>query len=185
MDKNELKNRSKYLSKLLRHAPDMLDLTLDTNGWTSIDTLLQRWNQKAPAYVLPFDRTMLEQVVADNDKQRFAISEDGTLIRANQGHSVQIDLGYEAQEPPVLLYHGTAQQNLGSIYETGISKGKRHHVHLSLERDTAQRVGGRHGKPVILSVRAGDMHQAGFLFYCSDNGVWLTDHVPAAYIIRP
>lgn len=182
MDKNELKNRSKFISKVLRHNPEMIDIQLDPQGWVNIDILLAKIAQKGPAYLQPLDRSILAEVVAENDKQRFAISEDGTMIRANQGHSVTIDLGYTAQQPPEQLFHGTAEKNITSIQQSGLNKGERHHVHLSADRETASRVGGRHGVPKVLTIKAGEMHAAGFVFYCSENGVWLTEAVPTHFI---
>ena len=128
---------------------------------------------------------MLEQVVAENDKKRFAISEDGERIRANQGHSVDIDLALTASEPPELLYHGTASRFLDSIRATGLHSASRQHVHLSGDEPTATKVGQRHGKPVVLVVRARAMAAAGHLFYFSQNGVWLTERVPVEFINFP
>ena len=127
------------------------------------------------------DKELLE-VVTTNDKQRFSFSEDGHLIRANQGHSIKVELGYKAVEPPEILYHGTALSFLGSIEVKGILKGKRHHVHLSRDIATAIKVGQRHGKVVVLEVKSGKMYEAGHNFYLSKNGVWLTEYVPPDYI---
>lgn len=125
---------------------------------------------------------MLEIVVFNNDKQRFAFSADGLSIRANQGHSVDIDLALEAIEPPHILYHGTATRFLSSIKSHGLLKKNRQHVHLSALKETAIAVGQRHGKPIILTIRAKQMYDDGHQFYLSKNGVWLTDHVPEKYI---
>lgn len=165
---------SKLLSKTLRHAPETLGLTLEEGGWVLVEALLIALEKKGHA----LDRAGLEEVVATNDKQRFALSEDGLRIRANQGHSVEVDLGYTAQLPPDFLYHGTGLQNRASIEAQGILRGKRHHVHLSADKETAIRVGSRHGKPYVFVVQAGRMANAGFVFYRSENGVWLTDFVP-------
>ena len=180
--KIDIKSRSKFLSKVLRHQPELVKIKLDTQGWIPVDELLAKIAKHGPGWLQPFDREILEAVVAENDKKRFAFSDDGLLIRANQGHSITIDLGYEAQEPPEILFHGTAHNNIASIKASGIHKGSRHHVHLSPERETATRVGGRHGTPVVLTIRAREMHLAGHLFYCSDNGVWLTDSIPVEFI---
>jgi len=180
-----LKDRSKFLSLVLRHQPDKIKLQLDPQGWVDVTELLNKLKQHGPGYLQPFDYETLEQVVAENDKKRFAFNADKTMIRASQGHSVDIKLGYDPVQPPELLYHGTAEKSVASILKQGILKGKRHHVHLSLQQATAVSVGGRHGAPVVLTVRAGDMHRAGFEFYCSENGVWLTDTVPSAYILVP
>ncbi|TAE18246.1 MAG: RNA 2'-phosphotransferase [Bacteroidetes bacterium] len=175
------KDLSRFLSLVLRHKPEEIGITLDAQGWVAVDTLLQALNDRKH----PIDRAKLEQIVAENNKKRFAFDETGTLIRANQGHSIEVDLALPASEPPATLYHGTATQNIEAIRKEGLQKQSRQHVHLSTNKDTATQVGGRHGKPVILVVRAGEMHQAGFAFYISENGVWLTDHVPTAYIDFP
>jgi len=173
---------SKTLSYVLRHRPDELGLILDENGYVGVDELINQFN----AYnQIQLTLEKLKQVVANNDKQRFAFSEDGSQIRASQGHSVKTDLGYQAQVPPELLYHGTAAANLPSIRKTGLVKRNRHHVHLSSDMATAKNVGSRHGSPVVLPIKALEMHQDGLLFYQSDNGVWLTDEIPVQYIIFP
>lgn len=182
---SSIKDRSKFLSLVLRHQPDKIKLQLDLQGWVGVTTLLDNLKQYGPGYLQPFDFEMLEQVVAENDKKRFAFNADKTMIRASQGHSVDIKLGYDPVQPPEFLYHGTAKKSVESILKQGILKGKRHHVHLSLQQATAVNVGGRHGAPVVLTVRAGEMQRAGFEFYCSENGVWLTDLVPSAYILVP
>jgi putative RNA 2'-phosphotransferase len=125
----------------------------------------------------------LQNIVASNDKKRFSLSEDGLWIRANQGHSIEVELGYAPTTPPDVLYHGTAERFLTSIKKQGLIKGKRHHVHLSADVDAATKVGGRHGKPVVLKVEAGKMRQDGFVFYLSANKVWLTEHVPIQYLV--
>lgn len=182
LDEQQLKRRSKLLSAVLRHQPELIGLHLDSQGWASVEELLQKINKLGPPFTKSFDLETLKLVVETNDKKRFAFNADQTRIRASQGHSVQVDLGYPPQEPPELLYHGTAGINLESIKDQGITKGKRHHVHLSRDTETALKVGGRHGKPVILKIQAGAMHRAGNAFYCSENGVWLTEFVPAAFI---
>lgn len=182
MTPKALQSRSKYLSKVLRHAPELIHLTLDKQGWVPVESLLSHLNHFGPEWLQPFSRYTLEEIVAGNNKQRFAFSEDGLRIRANQGHSLAIDLQYPPQEPPLTLFHGTARKNLASIEEKGLVKGSRHQVHLSVDKDTAHRVGCRHGSPVVLSVRSGDMWRDGYIFYRSDNGVWLTDAVPASYL---
>jgi putative RNA 2'-phosphotransferase len=169
---------SKFLSYVLRHRPDEIGLQLDAQGWVSVSDLLAA----SVAHGQPITRDELDYVVANNNKRRFAISEDGEQIRASQGHSIEIDLRYEAANPPELLYHGTAKRFLVSIREQGLVKGARHHVHLSTDAETARAVGIRHGKPVVLAVRSGDMARAGITFYFSANGVWLTEHIPPEYI---
>jgi putative RNA 2'-phosphotransferase len=179
--KPHLVKLSKFLSLVLRHEPESIGLRLDEQGWADVEELL-RCCQAGPQ---PMTREELEEVVRTNDKKRFAFSPDGTKIRANQGHSIEVNLALEPREPPELLYHGTAQRHLDSIRQSGIHKGERHHVHLSLDEPTAIKVGQRHGKPVVLTIRAGEMHKKGNVFYCSDNGVWLTEHVPPEFISFP
>lgn len=169
---------SKYLSLVLRHDPAAGGIVLDAEGWASIDDLLRAVTDKK----LTFDRDELLAVVADNDKQRFAVSNDGQRIRASQGHSVQVDLQYAPQIPPETLFHGTAEKAVESIRSQGLTKRQRRHVHLSADRDTAVKVGTRHGSPVVFQISAGQMHREGFKFFLSDNGVWLTDTVPAIYL---
>jgi putative RNA 2'-phosphotransferase len=172
------KNISKFLSYVLRHHPDKLGITLDKNGWTSVNILLEKINAE------PYSLTMteLEEVVATNNKKRFAFNEDKTMIRANQGHSVNIDLALQPKQPPEYLYHGTVEKFVKSIKEKGLIKGTRQHVHLSTDKETASNVGSRRGKPFILTIKSGNMNQEGFSFYQSENGVWLTDKVPAKFI---
>lgn len=174
----ELVSTSQFLSLVLRHQPEVIGLEMDENGWVNVDHLLARMNTAGN----PIARETLEEIVATNDKRRFAFSEDGSLIRASQGHSIEIDLALEPVTPPDVLLHGTAERNVESILREGLHPGQRRHVHLSLDVATATRVGGRHGKPVILKVDARAMAAAGYLFYCSENGVWLTERVPADYV---
>jgi putative RNA 2'-phosphotransferase len=176
-----LRPLSKFLSLVLRHQPQTIGLTLDEAGWVEVDELLRALGRHGH----PTDRAQLEQVVAQSDKQRFALSPDGRRIRANQGHSVPVELGYTPQTPPERLYHGTAARNLPAIQAEGLVRGSRHHVHLSPDVDTAYRVGQRHGAPVVLPILAGDMHRQGYPFYQSDNGVWLTEHVPPQFLLPP
>ena len=172
---------SRFLSKVLRHAPESVGLTLDDGGWAEVDALLAAARNAGVA----LDRETLARVVGENDKQRFAMSEDGLRIRASQGHSVPVALGLDARTPPDVLYHGTADRNVESIRRDGLHAGRRTHVHLSLDEQTAVAVGRRHGIPVVLTVLAGRMHAAGHAFYRSENGVWLTDAVPPAHIRFP
>lgn len=171
---------SKRLSFVLRHRPGSIGLVLDEGGWAGVDELLARLN----AAGAPFDRALLEAVVRTNDKQRFAFSDDGARIRANQGHSVAVELGLTAQTPPKVLYHGTASRFLDSIEAGGLEPRRRHHVHLSPDAETARKVGGRHGRPVVLTVDAERMASDGFVFFLSANGVWLTAAVPPRYLTR-
>jgi putative RNA 2'-phosphotransferase len=178
MQDSRLIKISRYLSKHLRHTPDRLGLTLSPGGWVAVDDLLAACS----AHKFAITRQELESVVASNDKQRFSFDPTGTLIRANQGHSVEIDLQLSAQIPPTILYHGTGRKSVKAILEVGLLKMSRHHVHLSSDVETARKVGMRHGSPVIFAVKAFAMHQAGYLFYCSENGVWLVDAVPTTYL---
>ena len=178
MDEARRKHVSKFLSKHLRHQPEQLGLTLGVGGWVPVDELLQA----CAAHQFPMTRAELDEVVARNDKQRFSFDPTGDLIRANQGHSVEVDLQLEAVTPPEVLYHGTGEQFIEPILREGLRKMSRQHAHLSRDTETARKVGSRHGKPAILQVAAGTMYHDGYIFYCSANGVWLTDHVPAQYL---
>lgn len=178
MDNLRLVKISKYLSKHLRHQPERIGIKLAPGGWVSIDELLAACQKKA----FPINRNELEEVVASNDKKRFSFDETGRLIRANQGHSIEVDLQLEPTTPPEVLYHGTGHGAVEAILQSGLCKMSRHHVHLSAEIATAKIVGARHGRPVIFAVDALIMHQANYRFYCSDNGVWLVDYVPPEYL---
>jgi putative RNA 2'-phosphotransferase len=179
---NEIENKkiSKFLSLILRHQPESIGLKLDENGWADVEEL----RTKSAGKRMFFTLKELDEVVETNNKKRFAFNEDKTMIRANQGHSIDIDLALEAIQPPDFLYHGTAEANISSILEKGIEKRSRQHVHLSADKETATKVGMRHGKPVILTIRTGKMHEDGFPFYRSENGVWLTDFVDTKYISK-
>ena len=178
MNNRRLVKISKYLSYHLRHYPEKIGLQLDAQGWVRVDELLAACKK----YHFALTRDELEQVVKDNDKQRFSFNETGIYIRANQGHSIKIDLNLEPQIPPDKLYHGTAKQFVDSIQKQGLLKMSRHHVHLSSNISTAKKVGQRRGKVVIFAVDTVKMYQAGYQFYCSDNGVWLVDRVPPEYL---
>ena len=170
---------SKFLSLVLRHQPEVIGITLDENGWTDVDFLLEKINASGTLIT----KEILAHVVETNSKKRFAFSEDKKMIRASQGHSVEIELGYDSKQPPEILYHGTVKKVLGIIRKTGLQKRERHHVHLSSDIETAQKVGQRHGhEVVILEVQSGKMYRDGFIFFQSDNGVWLTDNVPVEYL---
>ncbi|HYH80149.1 MAG TPA: RNA 2'-phosphotransferase [Longimicrobium sp.] len=169
---------SKFLSLVLRHDPGKIGLKLDATGWADVGELLAG----AARAGVRLDRETLARVVAANEKQRFALSDDGTRIRANQGHSVEVDLGLEPRTPPEVLYHGTATRFIESIRRSGLHSAGRTHVHLSADEATARSVGQRHGRPVVLTVAAGRMHRDGRPFFRAANGVWLTDEVPPEYI---
>lgn len=176
--RRELVPISKFLSKVLRHRPEILGLELDAAGWASIDALLAAMEERRR----PLAREVLDEIVATNDKQRFAVSDDGRRIRANQGHSRPVDLGLVPVAPPAELFHGTARDLVEHIREVGLRRMNRHHVHLSSDVETARRVGGRGGPPAVLRVRAAEMHAAGHTFFRSENGVWLTERVPAEFL---
>jgi putative RNA 2'-phosphotransferase len=169
---------SKFLSLVLRHQPQYIGIELDAQGWTDAHTLIGKAQKKGIA----LNMDVLKHVVETNAKRRYSFNEEGTKIRANQGHSVEVDLAYKPQVPPAVLYHGTGSQSVNSILTSGLSKMKRHHVHLSSELQTALTVGQRHGKPVVLRIASLEMSKQGYEFFISANGVWLTDHVPAKYI---
>lgn len=172
---------SKFLSLILRHEPELVGLELDEAGWTDVPALLAACQKHGR----PFTREELEEVVATNEKKRFAFSDDGRRIRASQGHSVEVDLGYEPQQPPAKLLHGTPSRFLESIRSSGLRKGERHHVHLSTDELTAHKVGQRRGDSVLLTIDAAAMAAHGHQFFVSANGVWLTDHVPVEFIAFP
>ncbi len=179
MDRN-LVTISKFMAKHLRHAPDALGLTLQPGGWVPVDDLLAASHRAG--FTITDDA--LIECVETNDKQRFSFDDTGDLVRANQGHSVEVDLQLEQKKPPDVLFHGTVERFFTSIMAEGLKKGQRHHVHLSKDTETARKVGARRGRPVILQVDAGKMHAAGFKFFVSVNGVWLTDSVPATFLVR-
>jgi putative RNA 2'-phosphotransferase len=173
---------SKLLSLALRHDPSALGLQLDANGWVEVQVLLHGLAAHGAAITLQ----ELQQIVAGSDKQRFALSGDGTRVRANQGHSVPVDLGLAPLEPPTILYHGTVARFVDAIRGEGLVRGSRMFVHLSADIATAKIVAGRRrGPAVILTVQAGDMHREGYAFYRSENGVWLTESVPSRFLIVP
>uniref|UniRef100_UPI0040499E1C RNA 2'-phosphotransferase n=1 Tax=Flavobacterium sp. TaxID=239 RepID=UPI0040499E1C len=178
----EINHLSKFLSLILRHKPETIGLTLEENGYVNTELLLEKCNEHG----VSIDFETLKYVVETNNKKRFGFSEDFLKIRANQGHSTAIDLGLTPVQPPQILYHGTAEANKNSILQQGIEKRNRHHVHLSQDKETAHNVGKRHGKPIIFEVQASKMFEDGYAFYQSENGVWLTENVPARYLLlRP
>lgn len=181
MNNTQEKRISKFLSLVLRHQPQTIGITLDENGWVEIDTLLEGMACSGKRV----SREQLEQVVSNNDKQRFTISDDAVRIRAKQGHSVDVDLGYQAATPPEQLCHGTPGRFVELIRESGLKKMNRHHVHMHADHELATEVGGRRGKPVLLTIRSLEMHQAGYEFFVTENDVWLTDHVPSEFINFP
>jgi len=180
IEKKRATSISKYLSLVLRHDPAAAGVTLDAEGWVGVDELLAG----AARHGFSFTRAELEEVVQTNEKQRFAFSVDSQRIRASQGHSVSVELGLTPETPPEVLYHGTVDRFLSSIMDQGLDKRSRQYVHLSPDVETATRVGSRRGQPVILKIAAANMHSDGFCFFCSANGVWLTERVPPQYISR-
>lgn len=178
MDQRKATTISKFLSLVLRHKPEVIDLQLDSGGWANVEELLRKCSQSGR----PVTRAELVEVVNTNNKQRFAFTTNGAMIRASQGHSIAVDLGYEPIEPPMGLWHGTATRFVDRILSTGLLKMNRQHVHLSADRITAYTVGQRHGTPVVFRVAARDMYNDGHGFFLSANGVWLTGHVPAKYL---
>ncbi len=165
--------RSKKLSKILRHNPESAGVKLDSAGWTDVTKLLLATNMT---------REELNEVVETNNKKRFEFDPTGTLIRASQGHSVEVDLGYSPAEPPYVLWHGTSANVIDKIRLDGICKMSRHHVHLSADKETAKKVGARHGQVVLLQIQALDMFQSGHKFFLSTNGVWLVEYIPIRFI---
>lgn len=180
MTEQDKKRISKFLSLILRHEPDKIGLNLDVNGWANVKELIE----KSKKHRYHFSMEELTEVIETNDKQRFSLNEKRTKIRANQGHSININLALSPSEPPEYLYHGTATRFLSSIMEEGITKGSRQHVHLSEDKETATKVGSRHGKVIVLTIMTSQMYKDGILFYQSDNGVWLTDYVDVKYILE-
>ncbi len=178
MDKKKEKNLSKFISLILRHKPDLIRIDLDKNGWANVKELITKSKTKGKI----FDFDDLKYIVKNCDKQRYTFNDDFTKIRANQGHSIDIDLELQTQQPPSILYHGTAELNLDSILKNGLSKQNRQFVHLSLDTETATKVGKRHGNAVILKIKSGEMYQKGHQFYLSKNNVWLTDFIESKYI---
>ncbi|MEL6558085.1 MAG: RNA 2'-phosphotransferase [Bacteroidota bacterium] len=171
---------SKLFSLILRHQPDVIGIELDENGWADIKELIGKFSKK----YFPINRSIMDEVVANNNKKRFSYDDSGTKIRANQGHSIAVDVELEEKTPPHVLYHGTVEKFLHLIFESGLLKMSRQHVHLSADIDTAKNVGSRRGKPVILTVDSQQAFADGIKFYLSKNGVWLADHIPTKYLQR-
>ena len=168
---------SRFLALVLRHKPEEAGITLDEHGWANVDELVE-----GIAALRPFTLGMLEEIVATDSKGRYSFNEDHSLIRANQGHSVDVDVELKPSDPPDVLYHGTARRFLDSIMEQGLLPGDRLYVHLSSDKETACLVGSRHGSPAVLKIDAGKMHEEGFEFFLSKNGVWLTKCVQSKYL---
>lgn len=175
LDKTKL---GKFISLILRHKPEVIGISIDSHGWADVSELIDGVAKTNEG----FNMDILEDVVATDSKQRYSFNEDKTKIRANQGHSIPVDVELEEAQPPEILFHGTADKYIQSIDKTGINARSRLYVHLSVDMDTAIEVGKRHGNPVIYEVKTGDMFRGGYKFYLSKNGVWLTKEVPASYI---
>lgn len=180
IDEKQTTKLSKFLSLVLRHQPQTIRIELDESGWVSVEKLISAMNTHGHK----IDLQTLKHVVETNNKKRFAFSDDMQMIRANQGHSVKVNLELEPVEPPNTLYHGTATRFIERIFKDGLKKQNRHHVHLSKDLETASKVGVRHGKLSILEVFSGDMHKDGYQFFVSENGVWLTEEVPVKYLMK-
>ncbi len=174
-----LRDTSKLIALILRHKPETVGIQLDEHGWANVDELIE-----GIAKIQPFDQEMLEEIVRTDEKQRYSFNEDKTLIRANQGHSIPVDVELEKKIPPDILWHGTGEKYTASIDEQGLIPKSRLYVHLSGDLDTARKVGSRHGKSVVYEVAAGAMQADGYVFLQSVNGVWLTKHVPVKYLRR-
>ena len=174
----KLTNTSKFISLVLRHKPDEIGLQLDANGWADVNELLDKTNAKG----VKIDLDILNEIVETNEKKRFSFNEDFTKIRANQGHSIEVDVELRKAEPPAILYHGTAKKNEEAILKGGLNKMSRLHVHMSDNIETALMVGKRHGQPIVFIVDAAQMYVDGLGFFISENKVWLTEYVPAKYL---
>ena len=172
-----LKETSKYMSLILRHKPETIGITLDEHGWANVNELIEGISR---THEMNMD--ILEEIVSTDEKQRYSFNDDKTKIRANQGHSIQVDVELEEKEPPMILWHGTGEKFVASIDEQGLISKSRLYVHLSKDEETAFKVGTRHGKPVLYIVKAADMFKDGYKFYLSKNGVWLTKEVPVKYL---
>lgn len=177
MDKSQ--KTSRFLSLILRHKPEVIGITLDKNGWADVSAVIAGVN-KSDGYFL--DMETLEEIVRTDEKQRYSFSPDKKKIRANQGHSVRVDVELKKSSPPEFLWHGTGEKYVDSINKEGLKPKGRLYVHLSADVETARKVGSRHGKPVIYRINSGEMHRQGYIFYLSENGVWLTDIVPVNFM---
>ncbi len=170
---------SRYLCLILRHKPEVIGITLDEHGWADVEALIEGVSRTHE-----LDREILERIVDEDEKGRYSFNEDHTKIRANQGHSIPVDVELEELAPPEILFHGTGENYVDSIDRQGLIPKTRLYVHLSADYGTAVKVGQRHGKPVVYTVDSKRMQEDGYVFYCSVNGVWLTKEVPARYLKR-
>jgi putative RNA 2'-phosphotransferase len=174
----QLQHISKLLSLVLRHQPEKIGLSLNENGWASVPALIEKINAAGNT----IDFALLQKVVDENDKKRFTFNDDKTMIRASQGHSIEVELDLKKVAPAEYLYHGTVPKYAAAIRNEGLQKMSRQHVHLSKDKETAVKVASRRGKPIVLTINAGAMHTARLTFYLSANEVWLTDEMPVKYI---
>lgn len=175
----DLKKTSVFISLILRHKPEVIGITLDCHGWAKVDELIEGINASGKYSI---DMSMLEEIVRTDNKQRYSFNEDRTKIRANQGHSVNVDVELKEAVPPEILYHGTGEKYVASINAEGLKPKSRLYVHLSKDAETAVTVGSRHGKPIVYTVASGEMYRQGYTFYLSENGVWLTKNIPVEFI---
>lgn len=173
----DLTDTSKFLSLVLRHKPQVIGISLDEHGWANVENLIEGISKSRP-----MDMEILEEIVRTDNKQRYTFNEDKTLIRANQGHSIPVDVELDIVNPPEILWHGTGEKFVASIDKMGLIPKSRLYVHISGDIETARQVGRRHGKVVVYKVLAGKMQKDGFIFYRSKNGVWLTKEVPIQYL---
>lgn len=176
----DLQSISKYMSLILRHKPEVIGIYIDEHGWANVEKLIQGIAKNNPG----FNMEALEEIIKTDNKQRYSFNDDKTLIRANQGHSIQVDVELEEKEPPNVLYHGTGEKYVTSIDKNGLIPKSRLYVHLSRDIETARAVGKRHGKEIIYSVNSAQMHKDGYKFYLSKNGIWLTKKVPMKYLMK-
>ena len=176
---NSLTETSKFISLILRHKPEVINITLDEHGFANVNDMITGINQSGKYKI---DRDMLDEIVKTDEKKRYSYNEDHILIRANQGHSIPVDVELEEVDPPEFLYHGTGEKFMASIDKQGLIPKSRLYVHLSPDDETAGKVGQRHGKPVIYLINTGNMKRDGYMFYRSVNGVYLTKKVPANYL---
>ncbi len=173
------KTVSKYIALILRHKPETIGISLDAHGWAKVPELIEGVSRTHP-----LDMKRLERIVAEDEKWRYVFNEDKTLIRANQGHSIPVDVELKAAIPPEVLYHGTGEKYVKSIEEQGLLPKSRLYVHLSADEETARKVGSRRGRPVVYEIAAGEMYREGWAFFRSLNGVWLIKQVPFSYMRR-
>ena len=175
----DMKKTSVFISLILRHKPDVIGISLDEHGWANVQELINGIN-KTGKYSI--DMPMLEEIVRTDNKQRYSFNEDRSKIRANQGHSINVDVELKEAVPPEILYHGTGEKYVESINAEGLKPKSRLYVHLSKDVETAVTVGSRHGKSIVYTVASGEMYRQGYTFYLSENGVWLTKNVPVDFM---